>query len=296
MSRSTVTLAGLLAAGALAVPMAQAAPPPTASGLGLDKIPDPDSVPKGPPKDPGPVETPDPGEPPDAGDGDEEPVTTPVPVVTAAPTVVMEAPTEVSTQVPTEAAAATPEIVSAPDSGVLVGEPEGEQQTPEATPTPTVSPAPVQTGAVPVTSKEPNPGGTAAPLVTNVHNDHPRTESGPAVEPQRGASRPERRSAARRPVTKRVPTGADLPVQLPVGGDQFRLPVVVGANRPHERVVAVRTRAGKTRLGRRTHLIRAGETLSGIAARYGLSWQRLAGLNNVEDPDLIYAGNTLMLY
>jgi LysM repeat protein len=62
-----------------------------------------------------------------------------------------------------------------------------------------------------------------------------------------------------------------------------------------DRVVAVRTRAGKTRFAGRTYLIRSGDTLSGIAARYGLSWQRLAVLNDLDDPDLIYAGDTLIL-
>jgi hypothetical protein len=34
-----------------------------------------------------------------------------------------------------------------------------------------------------------------------------------------------------------------------------------------------------------------------IAARYGLSWERLAVLNGVEGPDyVIHAGDTLVLY
>ena len=72
--------------------------------------------------------------------------------------------------------------------------------------------------------------------------------------------------------------------------------VSVGDNGGPLRVVAVRTRTGKQRLGGRSYLIRPGDTLSGIAARYGLSWKRLAALNDLADPNLIYAGDTLALY
>lgn len=42
-----------------------------------------------------------------------------------------------------------------------------------------------------------------------------------------------------------------------------------------------------------THTVRAGETLSGIAARYGTSWQHLQEMNGIRNPNLIYPGQTL---
>jgi LysM repeat protein len=42
-----------------------------------------------------------------------------------------------------------------------------------------------------------------------------------------------------------------------------------------------------------THVVQTGETLSGIAARYGTSAQALARANNIGDPSFILAGTTL---
>lgn len=44
---------------------------------------------------------------------------------------------------------------------------------------------------------------------------------------------------------------------------------------------------------RQTYTVRSGDTLSGIAARYGTSWQRLAELNGLPDPNVIHPGQVL---
>ena len=44
---------------------------------------------------------------------------------------------------------------------------------------------------------------------------------------------------------------------------------------------------------RKTHTVRSGDTLSGIAAAYGTSWQHLADINGISNPDLIYPGQVL---
>lgn len=44
-----------------------------------------------------------------------------------------------------------------------------------------------------------------------------------------------------------------------------------------------------------THTVRRGETLSGIAARYGTTWQQLAAKNGIRNPNLIYPGQRLLL-
>lgn len=43
------------------------------------------------------------------------------------------------------------------------------------------------------------------------------------------------------------------------------------------------------------YTIAGGDTLGGIAARYGLNYMDLARLNNISDPNRIYAGQTLNL-
>ncbi|MYE27889.1 MAG: LysM peptidoglycan-binding domain-containing protein [Chloroflexi bacterium] len=45
----------------------------------------------------------------------------------------------------------------------------------------------------------------------------------------------------------------------------------------------------------RTHIVQRGETLQVIAQRYGLSWQTLARANNIANPNLIYAGQALIV-
>lgn len=48
-----------------------------------------------------------------------------------------------------------------------------------------------------------------------------------------------------------------------------------------------------TEAGFGTYTIRRGDTLSGLAQRYNTTTQNLAQLNGIENPDLIYAGDTL---
>lgn len=44
-----------------------------------------------------------------------------------------------------------------------------------------------------------------------------------------------------------------------------------------------------------THIVQRGETLQVIARRYGLSWQTLTRANNIANPNLIYAGQALVV-
>ena len=46
---------------------------------------------------------------------------------------------------------------------------------------------------------------------------------------------------------------------------------------------------------KRTYTVRSGDTLSGIAARYGTSWQTLAQKNGLSNPNLIYPGQVLKI-
>src|SRR5574340_882177 len=42
-----------------------------------------------------------------------------------------------------------------------------------------------------------------------------------------------------------------------------------------------------------THVVQYGENLSGIATQYGTTWQELARINTLSNPDMIYSGQTL---
>ena len=44
-----------------------------------------------------------------------------------------------------------------------------------------------------------------------------------------------------------------------------------------------------------THTVKKGETLSGIAAKYGVTYQFLAKINNIPDPNKIYVGQVIKL-
>lgn len=44
-----------------------------------------------------------------------------------------------------------------------------------------------------------------------------------------------------------------------------------------------------------TYTVQSGDTLSGIAAAYGTSWQRLADINGISNPNLIYPGQVLTI-
>ena len=44
-----------------------------------------------------------------------------------------------------------------------------------------------------------------------------------------------------------------------------------------------------------TYTVQSGDTLSGIAAQHGTSWQTLQQLNAIADPNLIYPGQVLKI-
>ena len=44
-----------------------------------------------------------------------------------------------------------------------------------------------------------------------------------------------------------------------------------------------------------TYIVQAGDTLSGIAARYGTTYQSLAAINNIPDPNKIYLGQEIVI-
>lgn len=55
------------------------------------------------------------------------------------------------------------------------------------------------------------------------------------------------------------------------------------------------TRAAAQRVDEGFYRVRSGDTLSSIAARYGMGWSRLADANAIRSPDTIYAGQVLRI-
>ncbi|HEX2620763.1 MAG TPA: LysM domain-containing protein, partial [Phototrophicaceae bacterium] len=45
----------------------------------------------------------------------------------------------------------------------------------------------------------------------------------------------------------------------------------------------------------RQHIVNPGETLAKIAALYGTTWQDLAAVNHIVNPNLIYVGQVLVI-
>ena len=44
-----------------------------------------------------------------------------------------------------------------------------------------------------------------------------------------------------------------------------------------------------------TYIVKEGDTLSEIAQRYGTTTERLAEINNISDPNLIYPGEVIRI-
>ena len=82
-------------------------------------------------------------------------------------------------------------------------------------------------------------------------------------------------------------------------GYSLRLPETVSRAQAETRLADVsgseRRSAQLAEPGSKTHRVRSGETLSGIAARYGTSPSRLASLNGLSKRNLIRVGQNLKL-
>jgi len=82
-------------------------------------------------------------------------------------------------------------------------------------------------------------------------------------------------------------------------GYSLRLPETVSSDQAQARLADVsgkeRRSAQLAEPGQKTHRVRSGETLSGIAARYGTSPSRLASLNGLSKRNLVRIGQNLKL-
>lgn len=67
-----------------------------------------------------------------------------------------------------------------------------------------------------------------------------------------------------------------------------------------ERVLGKRYKAVQDKINgaskpTRVYVVKSGDTLSGIAAKYGTSYQKLASINGIANPNLIHVGQTIKL-
>ena len=58
-------------------------------------------------------------------------------------------------------------------------------------------------------------------------------------------------------------------------------------------IIKLKGDAASTPQGENTYTVQAGDTLSGIAAKYGTTYQELAALNGIADPNIIHVGQVL---
>lgn len=94
--------------------------------------------------------------------------------------------------------------------------------------------------------------------------------------------------------------GQVIRLPLPIGGgEEFpTLPAPVGNEvQPEAAAQAVEQPPAEPAqsAAQVTHIVQANEGLAGIARQYGVSWTAIAQANNLANPNLIYAGQTLII-
>lgn len=60
-------------------------------------------------------------------------------------------------------------------------------------------------------------------------------------------------------------------------------------------VLVISAKAAPTPSAAVTYIVKAGDTLSGIAAKYGTTYQKLASLNSIANPNLIFIGQKIKI-
>lgn len=63
----------------------------------------------------------------------------------------------------------------------------------------------------------------------------------------------------------------------------------------YDEVMAVVNKNNQSTSAVQTYTVKSGDTLSGIAEKYGTTYQRLANINGIKDPNLIYPGQTIKI-
>lgn len=64
----------------------------------------------------------------------------------------------------------------------------------------------------------------------------------------------------------------------------------------YEAVQAIVNQKMAERVAYHTYTVRGGDTLSGIASKYGVDWKKVASDNRIQNPSLIYPGQVIKIY
>lgn len=147
---------------------------------------------------------------------------------------------------------------------------------PTATPTAVLAaPTPIQVEAAPTTPAEAEAAATPTP-VTSVANPQVGAETIHIVQPGENLFR----------------------IGLKYGVDAKTLAQYNGISDPDKIYVGQQIKipdGGAAPEAGNVHIVRPGDTLSSIAAQYGVSAQALMAANNLTNPDFIYVGQKLVI-
>jgi nucleoid-associated protein YgaU len=200
----------------------------------------------------------------------------------------------------------TADPADAPDAGEPADPADDNADPDEAAtpaPTPIVTPVATPTAVAVVATATPTPPVAAAtpsptPAVATPAPAAPTvaatgTPTPVASPPPSPAATPTRRKAARRKVARAPRPATRRPLRpsgLSTRGTDRSAPArpVIRVRVAHRTVVAAPPRSGE-------YVVRRGDTLSAIAARYATTWPALWALNRdrIADPDVIYPGQVL---
>lgn len=81
------------------------------------------------------------------------------------------------------------------------------------------------------------------------------------------------------------------------GNGETRKRRLTNAGYDYGKVQALVNKQAQTRQAEQAeyYVVQTGDTLSGIASKYGTTWQALQEINNIPDPDLIYPGQKIKI-
>lgn len=109
--------------------------------------------------------------------------------------------------------------------------------------------------------------------------------SGPTAAAKNERAENAAEKAAEEAAKKPAPAPAPSPKTAPKADAPVKVPPA-SAPQPPVEVPAVE----ETEPEYRTYTVKSGDTLSEIAASYGVDWHEMAELNNLDNPDLIFPG------
>lgn len=111
-----------------------------------------------------------------------------------------------------------------------------------------------------------------------------RTDDAPAPEPQPVPEHKSNDELATEVINGQWGNGVDRKQRLQDAGYDYQAIQDI-----------VNSRSAAANPSTSTYVVKSGDTLSGIASRYGTNYQTLANMNGIANPNVIYAGTTLIV-